>query len=273
MQLFKSLLLTLLIVGTLNSCKKDDGGGSDGTSKSKDSVVNNGYSTASINSNYHEYSYTLKRTNDNIEEFELVPDISWRISGDFHLNNDGKPFKIFLFDDERDTIQIKYVGSDISEITSSYGTKEEFESNFKLIESKNNQYVYGVEYNEPGDIYEIEEGLKINVYPDLDSVHIIRFDSTENEPLDINEEFGFKYVKSVKTSFAINCFNYSQATLEVQIWNCAEVLIVANILENLGATYFLGGSDKDYEISFDQNKLPVKILWEGYRAWTAIYQS
>ena len=249
------------------------GGSGDGSSKSKDSVVNSGYSTASINCNYYQYSYTLKRTNDNIEEFELVPDISWRISGDFHLNNDGKPFKTILFEGELDTIQIKYVGSDISEITSSHhGTKEEYESNFKLIESKNNQYVYGVEYNRPNDIYEIEEGLKINVYPDLDSVHIIRFDSTENEPLDINEEFGFKYVKSVKTSFAINCFNYSQAELEGEIWNCTEPLIVANILENLGATYFLGGSDKDYEISFDQNKLPVKILSKGFRLWTAIYQ-
>ena len=68
MRLFKSLLLTLLIVGTLNSCKKDDGGGDTDKTDNSDTTQPS-YTIAAVNIPGEEFSYTLTKESNSVEAF------------------------------------------------------------------------------------------------------------------------------------------------------------------------------------------------------------
>lgn len=277
MRLFRSLLYILLVIGTLNSCTKDEETGNNDTSNNKDSGANSGYSSAVVNSFYKDYSYTLSRPSSNIEEFDVIFRNDDPAFGEIRFNNSGKPNMFLIANDDVidgvDTIQVKYFDRTISEVISSNHIKEEYESNWKLLESSDNQYIYGIIIDDPDEPEEIIEGVKIDIYPDFDSIHVVLFDSWDGV-VDEGEDYGFKYVKSVKTSFAINCFNFTadlgglNTSPEDLHW-----IVIANILENMGATYFFGGSDKDYQITFDDNKLPVRVdVGIAPRRWTATYQ-
>lgn len=275
MRLFKSSLYILLVIGTLNSCTKDEETGNNDTSNNKDSMVNSGYSVAVVNSFYKDYSYTLSRPSSNIEEFDVIFRNNDPAFGEIRFNNSGKPTMILrsIDFDEADTVQVKYLDRTISEIITSNHIKEEYESNWKLLQSSDNQYIYGIIIDNPNEPKQIIEGVKIDIYPDFDSIHVVLFDSYDGV-IDEDEDYGFKYVKSVKTSYAINCFNFTadfdnfDTDPESIHW-----IVIANILENMGATYFFGGSDNDYKITFNDNKLPVRVdHGPAPRVWTAIYQ-
>ena len=283
MQLFKSLLLTLLIVGTLNSCKKDDGGGDTDKTDNSDTTQPS-YSVAAVNMPYDGYSYTLTKESNNLEVFTGKEDGNDFI-GEIAYDAKGSPSGFYIGGDIILDMPIKTKDKLITEITLPEEWSQVNQSNYKLISKNDNTYTYGVEtdYTKGEGDGSVElEGDIIRIFPEVDSIYVIHFvkkDYGGREETKYLDSFGITYSKKCKTSFSINYLNmlfYNFSRTEE--WFLARFCI-SSILDNMGATYFTrgveddDGNHKDYKVTFNDNNLPVRV--DGLvtrRIWTATYQ-
>ena len=286
MQLFKSLLLALLIVGTLNSCKKDDGGGDTDKTDNSDTTKPN-YTVAAVNFPYWERSYVLTKESNDLEGYNFSVD-GEILGGEITYDTKGNPVELFIIDEEPTTLRFNYEEKLITDIEWVKG-EDQGPAVFNLFSHGSNTYSYWFiqeEDKNDKDVY-IETGFTIKVLPSSNSIKVLFFEGYKDGILkglvEYEDSIELNYRKSCKTSSSINALNLFNVeelfrAFENYQFGFIPCWILAKILDDMGATYFIKGDEEngdhqDYKVTFNDNNLPVRVdALVARRIWTATYQ-